>query len=170
MTKNAKILGVDLGTRKTGLAYSDESGILAFSWKTIEGSLDSQLEKLVELILPSEINLHEAPPAFTEIVFGLPSQEGEWKAKIQAFTLKLKSTLDEHFNNNLGYDLSDPTANNSTPLISFFDEDFSSFEAGQNLAEIKSTLGKKKRQQMDTSKDDAEAARVMLQRFLDSRK
>lgn len=142
-----KILGIDLGTKKTGLAYSDESQTLAFAWKTIEEYIDTQLDTLIDLIL----NDPQGP--FEHIVFGLPSQEGEWKAQIQAFALKLKSNLQEE---------------ESEALISFCDEDFSSFKAGQNLSDIKSKLPKKKRQQMDTSKDDAEAARIMLQSYLDN--
>jgi RNase H-fold protein (predicted Holliday junction resolvase) len=150
--KSGKILGIDLGTKKTGLAYSDESQTLAFTWTVIEDDLEKQFDTLSNLILKK---------GFQHIVFGLPSQEGEWKSKIQAFALRLKSALNEHFTT------STSTPPPTSPLISFFDEDFSTFEAGQNLSEIKSTLGKKKRQKMDTSKDDAEAARIMLQRFLD---
>lgn len=142
----SKIIGIDLGTKKTGLAYSDESGILAFSWKTIEINIQKILTTLVEIIT------NDPKRAFSKIVFGLPSQEGEWKTQIQAFALKLKSALQEK-------DIDIP--------IVFQNEDFSSYNAQKNILEIKSTLKKKKRLQINTTEDDAEAARIMLQNYLD---
>lgn len=140
-----KLLGIDLGTTKTGLARSDESGTLAFAWKTIEGSPETQRRTLENLILDQS--------HFDEIVFGLPSQEGEWKNKIRSFALTFKNSLREN-----GLDIP----------IAFANEDFSSFDAQKNLLEVKSTLKKKKRLAMDEKKDDAEAARIMLQRYIDN--
>lgn len=148
-----KLLGIDLGSKKTGLARSDESGTLAFAWKTIEGSLETQRRTLENLILDQRSSSHTSSH-FEEIIFGLPSQEGEWKNKIRSFALELKHALEK---------------NGLNVPVAFANEDFSSFDAQKNLLEVKSTLKKKKRLAMDASKDDAEAARIMLQRYLDSR-
>lgn len=139
-----KLLGIDLGSKKTGLARSDESGTLAFAWKTIEGSLETQRRTLENLILDQT--------HFDEIIFGLPSQEGEWKDKIRSFALGLKHALKK---------------NGLNVPVAFANEDFSSFDAQKNLLEVKSTLKKKKRLAMDHTQDDAEAARLMLQRYID---
>ncbi len=143
----SKLLGIDLGTTKSGLARSDESGTLAFAWQSIGGSLEKQLVTLTTLIL-------ESSNEFSEIVFGLPSQEGEWKNKIQAFALKLKHALQEH--------------KLDIPFV-FANEDFSSFDAQKNLQEVKSTMKKKARLKFDSTLDDAEAARIMLQAYIDNR-
>lgn len=150
----SKLIGIDLGTTKTGLARSDESGILAFTWKTIEGNLTSQLKTLTELIIGQKELAKDqfTNQPFQKIVFGLPSQEGEWKNKIQEFAKELENSL---------------KSKNITIPITFSNEDFSSFDAQTNLNQIKSTLKKKKRIQMDTKQDDAEAARIMLQAYLD---
>jgi|GEM_PF-495268 len=160
MKIEGKILGIDLGTKKTGLAYSDENQLIAFSWKIIEGNLEAQLNILSDIIQ----NAIEGP--FTKVVFGLPSKEGEWKDKIQTFALKFTSKLQEHRQEDPS---NEHQENYHIPLVAFQDEDFSSFKAGQNLAEIKSKLPKKKRQQMNTAKDDAESARIMLQAYLDKK-
>lgn len=148
-----KLLGIDLGTTKTGLARSDESGTLAFAWKTIEGDLKTQLKTLTNLILDQRSPSHTSSH-FGAIIFGLPSQEGEWKNQIRAFALTFKDSLREN-----GLDIP----------IAFANEDFSSFDAQKNLLEVKSTLKKKKRLAMDEKKDDAEAARITLQSYLDKR-
>ncbi|MDP4008021.1 MAG: RuvX/YqgF family protein [Candidatus Peregrinibacteria bacterium] len=151
-----KLIGIDLGTTKTGLARSDESGTLAFTWQTIEGNLTSQLKTLTALILQEQSlkqNQGNDKP-FQIIVFGLPSQAGEWKDKIQAFALELKHALQER-----KLDIS----------LVFANEDFSSFDAQKNIREVKSTMKRKKRSQIDTQQDDAEAARIMLQGYLDKK-
>ena len=54
-----KILGIDYGTKRTGLALSDETGKVAFPYAVISNSLD-EIIKVIELEGVSEVVIGES--------------------------------------------------------------------------------------------------------------
>ncbi len=78
-----KILGIDFGTKRIGLAISDDEGTFAFPFKTIDNNLKS-IGDIQKLILEREIQ---------KIVLGDPGNNEhvqETRKKIFAFKEKLE--------------------------------------------------------------------------------
>lgn len=125
-----KILGVDYGRKKIGLALAES--ILAEPFMVLRfNNLREGLEKLTELIKREEIE---------KVVMGI--SEGEMKRETEEFSESLRKVI-------------------SIPL-EFANETLSTFEAQRKA--IEAGIGQKKRK----SSEDAFAASVMLQSFLDS--
>lgn len=107
MPQKGKILALDYGTTKIGLAVSDDSRLLAFGRGVLLRS--SGLNKIFEQIkrLCEKENV-------AEFVFGLPlndeGEEGESATKVRNFAKKLGLYFPDK-------------------LLGFVDESFSSFEA-----------------------------------------
>ena len=137
-----KFLCIDYGKRRTGIAVSDSSAVLARSITTIDTKVTSDcLSKIISLIK------EENPD---ELVVGLPldvdDNENEFCKEIRTFCDKLTSTLPQKI------------------PINFQDESFSSVKS--NLI-LRKTSTRKKRAQKGNI--DSVAACVILQEFLDSR-
>lgn len=134
----ARILGIDLGATKTGIALSDQSGTLAFAHTTLHSKLMDVVDQITKISLQNEC---------ATIVLGLPSRECEWRNTILQFKKNLEVKLA------------------SEVVIEFEDENFSTSEALTNIKEIKQHS--KSTQHVKMLSDDAESARIILQRYLD---
>ena len=86
-----RILGVDVGARRIGLALSDEGGVIAMPWRTIEGGG------------AKEVARQAGEAAAGTIVVGLPlkldGSEGEAARKVRAFGAAMK----KHVNASIVY-------------------------------------------------------------------
>ncbi len=141
MGEPGRILGVDYGTRRVGLAISDPLRILATSYGVLpmNGTI---IERLLEIVKREEIAV---------VVVGMPlSLSGARTAKaeeVEAFVkrIRMKSPVE----------------------IVYWDERFTTSIAQQTM--LKMGTKKKERRQKD-GRVDAMAAAIMLQGFLDSTK
>lgn len=85
-----RILGIDYGTRRVGLALSDETGIVAQSLETLShtGSMEVLLRKIQEIVQRHGVG---------ECVVGLPlnmnGTRGEKAKEAEAFAEELKSFI-----------------------------------------------------------------------------
>lgn len=133
-----RILGIDFGTKRIGLAVSDPLGIIARPLETIAND-KTTLHKINKVI--QELGIEA-------IVVGLPfnlkGERGQKAAEVENFIDQLK---------------------NSTQLPVFeADERFTSSTAKATLLQ----MGVKKKQRQDKSKIDLMAAALILQSYLDS--
>ena len=135
-----RILAIDYGSRRIGLAISDPLGIIAGGVGTLANTPE-MLEQLVALI-------HEL--GVTRIIIGLPltlkAEHGDSAKMVDRFRLNLAGKV-------------------SIPIESV-DERFTSTIAEQTIRAM--GVGKKKRR--NKGKIDEIAAIVLLQGFLDRRK
>ena len=145
-----RVLGVDFGRRRIGLALSDHTGLLASPWETMPAAATPEasaahLARLLEEKRRDEINdLGD----LSGIVVGLPrrlnGEDTSETAAVRAFANALVKEL-------------------GVP-IHLQDERLTSREAEQRLAVREKDWRKRK------SKLDAAAAAIILQDFLDARK
>ncbi len=142
----AKIMGIDHGAVRIGIAVSDESSSIAFGREIILNNKDV-FERIKKFISDEHI---------TQIVIGYPlTLKGERSEQTIAV---------ERFETDLKKSLSKPPFNNIT--IIRWDERFTSKMAGDSMLE--SGMKRKKRQQKGNI--DIISASLMLQSYLDSRK
>jgi conserved hypothetical protein TIGR00250 len=136
----ARILAVDYGEKRIGLAVSDELGITASPLMTLARRGDDETVRQIAQ-LASKLRV-------TQIVVGLPrrtdAQEGEMERKVKAFAEKLRQAI-------------------SVPVV-LFDERFTTRIAEQVLLEA--DLSRRKRKQVR----DRLAAVVLLQSFLEAQR
>jgi len=140
--KNKRVLGVDLGLKRTGLAISDELGI---STRALENLIPrSRAEDIAALrILCEEFNV-------AVVVFGLPlmpstQEEGTLAKRFRAFAELFGKDLHEH---------------GLATKVVMLDEAMTSKLAAQRLAN--SGLAMKKRRSLI----DGEAARILVEEYL----
>jgi putative holliday junction resolvase len=136
---SGRILAIDYGERRIGLALSDPMRIIASGLTTLEIKSDNEaVEKIKSIITEHEI---------VEIVLGNPldksGAEGAKTAKVRAFAEKLQKAV--------------------SPSIILWDERMSSVTAQKMLIETES---KKKRRTKE--KIDELAAVVILRHYLDA--
>jgi putative Holliday junction resolvase len=136
----ARILAVDYGEKRIGLAVSDELGITASPLMTlVRRSDDETVRQIAQLVSKLRV---------TQIVVGLPrrtdAQEGEMERKVKAFAEKLRQAV-------------------SVPVV-LFDERFTTRIAEQVLLEA--DLSRRKRKQVR----DRLAAVILLQSFLEAQR
>lgn len=137
-----RILGIDYGKKRIGLAVSDPNQRMALPWKTIQGfeSVKRSAQNLMQEIQKSDYT-------FEKIIIGNPLQmsgkPSEMTAVIQQLVIILKEKLDIE--------------------IILWDERLSSLHADKSLKEL--NLSRKKRSQ----KLDEVAATLLLQNYLDSK-
>ena len=133
------ILGLDVGDKNTGVALSDESGIIAFPLDTLTSSNDNILE-IRNLI--DEYNVRK-------IVVGMPytlsGNIGAQANRVEEFIEKLSASIE-------------------LPVIKI-DERFTTQEAKRITSEYKIKRNKKKG--IGKWTDDALAASIILQSYLD---
>ncbi|MGM9647010.1 MAG: Holliday junction resolvase RuvX [Eubacteriales bacterium] len=135
-----RILGIDLGDVRTGLALSDESCFLASGIGTFTAYTE---EKAIEQILAA-IRTHRVE----EIVIGNPVNMngtcGERSQKVKAFAEKLREA--------------------SGLTVTLFDERCTTMQA-HTILSFTDTRGKKRKNTVDTL-----SAEIILQNYLDQRK
>lgn len=135
-----RVLGIDYGSKRIGLALSDPTNILASPLTTIQND-NRAIEKIIDIINKNDVS---------EIVIGYPLNMNGTKSKIceevDKFILKLSCKTDKK--------------------ILKRDERLTSYIAQQQILE--SVKSKKKRQ--DKSLLDQFSARIILQEYLDEKK
>ena len=140
-----RVLGIDYGARRIGLALSDATATLASPWRLLQRP-PSEAETL-RLMIAEITNLVKEDDGLEAVVVGWPRRLNgsptEQTPIVEAFANALKSQLD-------------------VPVI-LQDERLSSHEAESRLATRESDWRKRK------AKLDAAAAAVILQDYLDAR-
>ncbi|MEX2116948.1 MAG: Holliday junction resolvase RuvX [Bacteroidota bacterium] len=139
MTEQKRILGVDYGTKRIGLAVSDPLRILASAYATVENS-QSVWSTLKEIVAKEDIEF-----AVVGMPLNLKGEEGVKATEVRRFIEEMKECLglevvvwDERFTTSLAYQY-----------------------------RLASGMGKKRRRN-SKERIDAAAAAIMLQGFLDS--
>jgi len=140
-TTGERILGIDYGSRRVGLALSDPLGIIAQPIDALQQS--SHLINDIQSVIERE--------QVRIVVVGLPlnlkGQEAKTAQEVQKFVEQLRSTV--------------------SMQVETWDERFTTAIAQKTLL----TMGtKKKERQQKNGRIDSMAAAVMLQNYLDSRK
>ena len=139
-----RTLAIDLGTRRVGLALSDEGGRFATPLEVLTVSAPEQaLAQILPLIKKEAVR---------QIVLGLP--------------LNMDDTLGPAARSTLAWGRQLATQSN-TPVL-FVDERLSSFAAEQTLLDRKKA-GEKLTRQKKKQQLDAVAAASFLQQYLDGR-
>jgi putative Holliday junction resolvase len=133
-----RILGIDFGLKRIGLALSDPLLIFSYPFKTIKN--DNSLWKNLELIL-KEKNVKK-------IILGYPLKEDRTKTDVTEEVLKFKKSLSGRFNGE----------------VILWDESYTSEMAKQIV--IKSVTKKSKRREKGLI--DQNSAAIILQEYLDS--
>ncbi|MGL5831193.1 MAG: Holliday junction resolvase RuvX [Candidatus Altimarinota bacterium] len=142
MKGNGKILAIDYGLKKIGLAVSDSGRMMAFG-RGILPNKDEQkvFAEIAQLVDKEAVKL---------LLIGLPlNVEGEQTKQsgvIKDFAKKLQEDL---------------LKKGLKPEIDFIDEAFSSFEANNFLREIGASIEQKK------SSEDELAAIFLIHRYID---
>jgi len=138
-----RILGIDFGLRRVGLALSDPSGRLARPWRTVErrgddAALAADLAREIAALAADQDGL-------AAVVVGRPARldgsPNEMTARVEAFAASLGTLVGV--------------------MVALEDERLSSHEAEARLAERERDWRKRKQ------KLDAAAAAVFLQDYLD---
>src|SRR3954451_1797320 len=139
-----RTLAIDLGTRRVGLALSDEGGRFATPLDVLTiSSPDQALAQILPLIQKEAVR---------RIVLGLPLNMDDTLGPAARTTLTWGRQL---------------SAQSNTPVL-FVDERLSSFAAEQTLLDRK-RAGEKLTRQKKKQQLDAVAAATFLQQFLDGR-
>jgi putative holliday junction resolvase len=140
-----RVLGVDYGRRRIGLALSDPSGLLASPWQTIEAGRTPRASATTLANLVAAADEDEVGP-LQVIVVGLPrrlnGEDNEQTAPARAFAAALEAA--------------------TGATIHLQDERLSSHEAESRLALRERDWRARK------SRLDAAAAAVILQDYLDA--
>ncbi len=132
-----RILALDIGDRRIGVAVSDPTGLLARPLTIISRKGDaSDIQAIAGLI-----NENEAGKLIIGLPLSLDGAIGPQAAKVKGFADKLSSAL--------------------TIPLEFRDERFSTASVKEQRAEV----GAKRKKRL--APDDAEAAAVILQGYLD---
>lgn len=145
MTKPTRIIGIDYGLKRIGLAYSDERKIIASPLVTLES--EKKLEKTVEKLL-AELGRHQNEHVYDieKIVIGLPLMMSG-KSGLIADEVKLFAAL---------------LAQASSISVETWDERLTSVQAERTLRDA--SLSRKKRSKIV----DKVSAVIILQSYLDN--
>lgn len=135
-----KIIAIDFGLKRTGLAITDENQIIASGLTTVDSKV--LMDYLVKLISKDKIET---------IVLGLPKRLNNEPTHITENVLLLKEALQKQF---------------TSIKIELLDERFTSKMAFQTM--IDSGLSKKQRQNKGLI--DEISATILLQSYMDSNK
>ncbi len=138
-----RVLAIDLGRKRIGLAISDASGLLARPLDVVQAGGAAQVARIAEIVA----QLAREDDGLATVVVGLPSHldgtPNEQTAEVEAFVAALRGRI-------------------SQP-IALQDERLSSVEAESRLAVRDRDWRSRKK------KLDAAAAAVILQDYLDGR-
>lgn len=136
-----RIMGIDYGDKRVGIALSDPLGLMAQGLKTLPNKVyDKMLESIFQIIKEYDVNL---------IVLGLP--------KNMNGTLGERGIVTENFASDIKQRLNDIE-------IVFWDERLSTVEA-HSFLNATNTRGDKRKSIIDTL-----SAQIILQSYLDSPK
>ncbi len=135
-----KLVAIDFGLKRTGIAITDENQIIASGLKTVDSK--DLMTVLKELVVKDKIEA---------IVVGLPKRLNNEPTHITENVLLLKEALEKQF---------------TTIQIHLLDERFTSKMAFQTM--IDSGLSKKQRQNKGLI--DEISATIILQSFMESNK
>ena len=134
-----RYLGLDLGTKTLGISISDESHLIANTYKTLrfdEGKYESLILKLNDIIVKYKIS---------KIVLGFPKNMNNTVGDRGKTTLEFKKMLEKNYNIE----------------VVLQDERLSTVEATRYM--IEADMSRKKRKK----KIDTLAANIILQTYLD---
>lgn len=140
----SRVLGIDYGSVRIGVAISDPMGLFARGIRTIpnkQGALPQIIEELLDLIKLQEVS---------EIVVGLPRRTDGKVSESEIAAREFGTTLQ---------------AAAGLPLT-YFDERFTTVIAHQIL----NASAKKRNSQVKRQVVDQIAAEIILQNYLDSRR
>jgi len=141
-----RVLGIDYGARRVGLAVSDATGLLARPLKTLDRSRLGSDAALVDAVLVAVAEMSSEDEPFGAIVVGLPRRldgsPNDQTPKVESFVTRLAGRT-------------------SLPVV-LQDERLTSVEAESRLA-MKEKDWRRRKQMLD-----AAAAAVMLQDYLDA--
>jgi putative Holliday junction resolvase len=139
-----RTLGIDLGTRRVGLALSDEGGTFATPYQVLEvGSAEQAVEPVLKVVEREGVR---------RLVVGLPINMDDSFGPAARQALEWGRAV---------------AGRCGVPVV-FIDERLSSFEAEQTLADRR-RAGEKLTRQRKKQQLDAVAAAGFLQAFLDGR-
>jgi putative holliday junction resolvase len=138
-----RILAIDYGERRIGVAMSDPSATIAQPWPTLirRAGKRPPVSKILEIITNNEIEA---------VVVGLPlalsGEDTDWTRNVREFAQTLQTR--------------------SGVTVELFDERMTSVQAERSVRE----LGLKKSQREQKERIDSAAAMILLQLYLDQRK
>jgi len=141
-----RVVGLDLGRRRIGLAISDSSGTLATPWRTVSGggSVPAVTDRLAGLL--TDLDEAGGDDRVSGLVVGLPAHLDGRPHELAPWVREIAAALERH-----------------TGLpVTLQDERLTSVEAEQRLALRERDWRKRK------ARLDAAAAAVMLQEYLDA--
>ena len=140
-----RVLGIDYGQRRIGLALSDATGLLARPWKTL--AVQGSAARAADALAAEVSRLQAEDDGLAAVVLGFPrrlsGEPNEQTANVEKLANSLRGRL-------------------TVPIV-LQDERLSSYEAEQLLAQRIKDWKKRK------ALLDAVAAAVILQDYLDSR-
>lgn len=139
-SEEKRILAIDFGLKRIGLALSDPLMIFAYPYKTITNDKNT-LNELRQII--NEKNV-------AEIILGFPFSETRSRTSVKDDILRFKETIEKKFMIN----------------VQLFDETYTSSIARENV--IKTVTKKSKRK--DKGLLDMNSAAIILQEYLDNLK
>jgi putative Holliday junction resolvase len=158
-----KTLGIDYGSKRVGLAISDDGGSIAFPFKIIENkSINYLTEYILNIITELKIK---------KIVLGQSLDKNNNPNPIYFETLNLETQLKEKLQNLKLSDSkqSDSKADHNNIEILWQKEWYSSVEARNTPTQLTKSGNTKKINKIDSYIDD-KAACIILQQFLDKQK
>ena len=136
-----RLLALDYGRKRIGLAASDSLGLTAQPITTLEGTPEQALTEIAKICAGREIEL---------LVLGLPfnmdGSEGPMAAEVRAYSARL-------------------TAATGLP-VEFCDERLSSFAAEEDLRQMGVKRRRGKRASKERGRLDAMAAAVILREYM----
>lgn len=139
-----RVIGIDFGAKRVGLALSDPTGLLASPWQTVPGGLPAAAAGRVAALIAA---LAEDADGLEAIVVGLPRRldgsDNDQTPVARAFAAELGRLT-------------------GIPVV-LQDERLTSHEADERLARTERDWRKRKKQ------IDAVAAAIILQDYLDHR-
>lgn len=141
-----RVLSLDVGDKRIGIAMSDTLGILATPLTIVDRQNDEKdVSAIVELV-----KKHEVGQVLTGLPRSLSGGIGHQAEKVQSFIEQLKRQTD-------------------IPVV-LRDESFTTLRAQQLMREAESKPKRLKRKyKKEKIRDDAAAAAVLLQAYLDER-
>lgn len=139
-----RVIGIDFGAKRVGLALSDPTGLLASPWQTVPGGLPAAAAGRIAALIAA---LAEDADGLEAIVVGLPRRldgsDNDQTPVARAFAAELGRLT-------------------GIPVV-LQDERLTSHEADERLARTERDWRKRKKQ------IDAVAAAIILQDYLDHR-
>jgi len=143
-TERVRVLGVDLGTRRIGVALSDGTGTLASPWGTIERSGDDEADRAALVAAVEETG---AERVVVGMPLGLDGRRGAAARAAEAEVAALSATLADR-----------------GVAVETVDERLTTVSAERSLIEA-GHRGRRRRRRIDEA-----AAAVLLQSWLDRRR